>query len=199
MKPDKGILVLYTGCSGVGKGTIMKELLQRDASIRLSVSNTTRDPRKGEIDGVHYRFIDTAAFERMIGEDAFLEHAEYAGCYYGSPRKYVDEALAQGKDVILDIEVQGAAQVCEKRPDTVRIFMAPPSWGELERRLVSRGTDTPEKIRVRLARAKEEFRVADTYDYLVINDTLDKAVREMAAIMLAEHCRPAERIGLLAQ
>ena len=121
----------------------------------------------------------------------------YFGNFYGTPKRYVDEAMAQGKDVILDIEVQGALQVIGKRPDTVRIFIAPPSWDALEQRLTGRGTDSPEKIQKRLVRAKVELQTADTYDYFVINDTVENAVREINAIMLAEHCRPSERMEIL--
>ena len=125
------------------------------------------------------------------------DHAEYVGNFYGTPKRYVDDAMAEGKDVILDIEVQGAAQVHELRPEVVRIFVAPPSWEELERRLKARGTDSPEKIQERLLRAKVELESADSYDYFVINDTVESAVKELRAIMLAEHCRPADRIGML--
>ena len=135
----------------------------------------------------------------MIEEDAFLEYAEYVGNFYGTPKKYVDEAMEQGKDVILDIEVQGAAQVCAKRPETVRIFIAPPSWEELERRLTARGTDTPEKVQKRLLRAQVELQNASDYDYFVINDTVEQAVEELRAILCAEHCKPAERMAILSE
>lgn len=126
-----------------------------------------------------------------------MEYAEYVGNFYGTPKKYVDEAMEQGKDVILDIEVQGAAQVCAKRPETVRIFIAPPSWEELERRLTARGTDTPEKVQKRLLRAQVELQNASDYDYFVINDTVEQAVEELRAILCAEHCKPAERMELI--
>lgn len=135
----------------------------------------------------------------MISEDAFLEYAEYVGNFYGTPKRFVDEAMEQGKDVILDIEVQGALQVVHKRPDVVRIFIAPPSWQALEERLTSRGTDSPEKVQKRLVRAKVELQTANTYDYFVINDTVERAVREINAIMLAEHCKPAERMAILSE
>ena len=173
---------------------MLKELLQR-RDMYFSVSATTRAPREGEVDGVHYHFVDVDAFRKMIEEDALLEHAEYVGNYYGTPKRYVDEAMEQGRDVILDIEVQGAIQVCAKRPETVRIFMAPPSWEELERRLTQRGTDAPEKIQKRLQRAKIEMETAADYDYFVINDDVAHAVAELDAILCAEHCRPAERMG----
>ena len=151
------------------------------------------------MDGVHYHFIDVKRFQELIEEDALLEYAEYVGNFYGTPKKFVDKAMNEGKDVVLDIEVQGAIQVCTKRPETVRIFIAPPSWEELERRLVSRGTDSEEKIQKRLVRAKAELRTADVYDYFVINDTVERAVREVNAIMLAEHCKPAERMKILSE
>ena len=189
-----GKLFIISGASGVGKSTVLKELLQR-RDMYFSVSATTRAPREGEVDGVHYHFVDVDAFRKMIEEDALLEHAEYVGNYYGTPKRYVDEAMEQGRDVILDIEVQGAIQVCAKRPETVRIFMAPPSWEELERRLTQRGTDAPEKIQKRLQRAKIEMETAADYDYFVINDDVAHAVAELDAILCAEHCRPAERMG----
>ena len=195
MKQGKSFII--SGPSGVGKSTVLGRLMEGRDDLYFSVSATTRAPREGEIDGVHYHFLDRAQFERMIREDAFLEHAEYVGNCYGTPKRYVDEAMAQGKDVILDIEVQGAAQVCAKRPEVVRIFIAPPSWEELEARLTGRGTDSPEKVQQRLARAKEEFQNAADYDYFVINDTVEEAVREINAILTAEHCRPDERVHLL--
>ena len=144
---------------------------------------------------IHFRKDSTSM--KWIAMDQFLEYAEYVGNFYGTPKKFVDDAMEAGKDVILDIESQGAIQVCSKRPDTVRIFIAPPSWAELERRLTERGTDSPEKIQKRLVRAKVELQTADTYDYFVINDTVENAVREINAIMLAEHCRPSERMEIL--
>ena len=190
----KGKTFIISGPSGVGKSTVLKELFQDRDDLYFSVSATTRPPRPGEINGVHYHFTDVDEFRKMISEDAFLEYAEYVGNFYGTPKKFVDEAMEQGKDVILDIEVQGAAQVCAKRPETVRIFIAPPSWDELERRLTARGTDTPEKIQKRLIRAQVELEMAGDYDYFVVNDTVENAVNELRAIMCAEHCKPAERM-----
>ena len=148
---------------------------------------------------MHYHFIDVSRFQELIGEEALLEYAEYVGNFYGTPKKLVDQAMDEGKDVILDIEVQGALQVKAKRPETVRIFIAPPSWDELERRHKGRGTDSDEKIQKRLLRAKTELQTADVYDYFVINDTVERAVRELNAIMLAEHCKPAERMKILSE
>ncbi len=195
----KGKTFIISGPSGVGKSTVLKKLFEGRDDLYFSISATTREPREGEIDGVHYHFIDVSRFQALIEHDAFLEYAEYVGNFYGTPKRFVDEAMEQGKDVVLDIEVQGALQVHNKRPDTVRIFIAPPSWEELERRLVGRGTDSRDKINKRLVRAKVEFQTADTYDYFVINDTVEQAVREINAIMLAEHCKPAERMKILSE
>ena len=191
----KGKTFIVSGPSGVGKSTVLGALLERQKDLYFSVSATTREPRPGEEDGKQYHFINADIFHKMIGEDEFLEYAEYVGNFYGTPKKYVDAAMAMGQDVILDIEIQGALQVHAKRPETVRIFIAPPSWEELEHRLTERGTDTPEKIQGRLQRAKIEMETAADYDYFVINDDVAHAVAELDAIMCAEHCRPAERMG----
>lgn len=193
----KGKTFIICGPSGVGKGTVVARLLASDPSLYFSVSATTRPPRPGEEDGVHYHFLSMEQFEQWIAEDQFLEHAQFVGNRYGTPRLYVDRAMAQGRDVLLDIEIQGAEQVKRKRPDVVRIYVAPPSWEELERRLVGRGTEDMEKVRSRLARGREEFAAARDFDYFVINDTVDHAVDEIRAIMLSEHCRPGERMEMI--
>ena len=193
----KGKTFIISGPSGVGKSTVLSALLEKRPNVYFSVSATTRDPRPGELDGIHYHFMDVDSFRKWIAMDQFLEYAEYVGNFYGTPKRFVDEAMDQGKDVILDIEVQGAIQVTSKRPDTVRIFIAPPSWAELERRLTERGTDSKDKIQKRLLRAKVEFQTAHTYDYFVINDTVENAVKELDAIMTAEHCKPKERMEII--
>ena len=181
----------------------------------LSVSATTRGPRQGEIDGVHYHFIDDERVKivlaeaggkgirsgmsaaTMVDRDQLLEHAGYAGNFYGTPRIPVDEALDQGRDVMLEIDVQGAQQIYAKRPDAVRIFLAPPSWSELERRLVNRGTDSADKIRQRLTRARDEMALAVDYDYFIINDDVERAAAELNDIFRVEHFKPAERMHLV--
>ena len=193
----RGKTFIVSGPSGVGKSTVLKALLERRKDVYFSVSATTREMRPGEEDGVHYHFLEVDIFREWIARGDFLEYAEYVGNFYGTPRQYVDEAMDRGEDVILDIEIQGALQVKSKRPETVSVFIAPPSWAELERRLTERGTDSPEKIQKRLLRAKVEFQTAHTYDYFVINDSVESAVRELDAIMTAEHCKPRERMEII--
>lgn len=193
---ERGKTFIISGPSGVGKSTILHKLFERRKNLYFSVSATTRAPRAGERDGVHYHFSTVEEFRELIAQDAFLEYAEFVGNYYGTPKRYVDEAMDRGEDVILDIELQGANQVHERRPETVRIFILPPSVEELERRLVGRGTETEEKVRGRLARAKVEFASVHTYDYIVINDDVERAVNELDAIMTAEHCRAGDRAAL---
>ena len=195
----RGKTFIIAGPSGVGKGTIIKKLFERRENLYFSVSATTRPPRPGEMDGVDYHFISREQFQDWIGKNAFLEYAEFVGNLYGTPKKFVDEAMDSGKDVILDIEVQGAEQVHRQRPDVVRIFIAPPSWEELERRLMGRGTENLSKVRQRLARSREEILLARYYDYLVINSDLDQAVREIEAVITAEHCRAKERYDSVAR
>lgn len=193
----RGKTFIVSGPSGVGKGSVLKVLLEKRRDVYVSVSATTRPPRAGEENGVHYHFLDVDTFHEWMAQDAFLEYAEYVGNFYGTPKRFVDEAMAEGRDVILEIDVQGALQIAHKRPEAVLIFIAPPSWEELARRLTLRGTDSPEKIEKRLLRAKVECRTAGSYHYFVINDTIENAAMELDAIMTAEHCRSIERMEII--
>ena len=188
----KGKTFIITGPSGVGKGTIINKLFEGRDDLYFSVSATTRAPRPGEVDGVHYHFLSREQFQQWIAQGEFLEHAEFVDNCYGTPKKFVDQAMAEGKDVILDIEVQGAEQIHALRPEVIRIFIAPPSWEELERRLVGRATEDAEKVRKRLARSRVEFPIAREFNYIVVNHTVEQAVGEIKAIMAAEHCRAAD-------
>lgn len=183
----KGALLVVSGFSGAGKGTVMKELLSKYDSYALSISMTTRTPRVGEENGREYFFVDTAIFEEKIKENKVIEYAKYCDNYYGTPREYVEDQLAKGKDVILEIEIQGALKVKEMFPDTILVFIMPPNAAELKRRLVSRGTETPEVIEQRMNRAVEEARHMEKYDYLVINDDLDTCVEELHGIVNVVH------------
>lgn len=186
----KGILTVVSGFSGSGKGTLMKELLARyPDAYALSVSATTRQPRPGEEDGREYFFVTKDEFEKMIAKGELIEYAKYVENYYGTPKKYVEEKLSEGKDVILEIEIQGALKVKEAFPDTLLLFVTPPSAAELEKRLVGRGTETMDVIRSRMNRACEEAEGMDRYDYLIVNDELDRCVEEMHDIIRGEHKR----------
>ena len=190
MRKNRGILTVVSGFSGSGKGTIMKELMKKYTdSYALSISATTRNPRPGETDGVEYFFRTREQFEQMIEEDALIEYAQFVGNYYGTPKAYVEEQLEAGKDVILEIEIQGALKVREKFPDTLLLFVTPPSAGELKNRLVGRGTETMDVIESRLARAVEEAQGIESYDYLVVNDILEECVEEVHQIIKNEHYR----------
>ena len=190
IRKNRGILTVVSGFSGSGQGTIMKELMKKYSErYALSISATTRAPRPGERDGVEYFFRTREEFERMIAEDALIEYAQFVGNYYGTPRTYVEEQLNAGKDVILEIEIQGALKVKKKFPDTLLLFVSPPSAGELKNRLVGRGTETMEVIDSRLARAVEEAEGIEDYDYLVINDDLEECVEEVNHIIRNEHYR----------
>ena len=180
---ERGKLVVYTGYSGVGKGTIMKILRKLDDSIKLSVSCTTREPREGERHGEDYFFIDKPEFEKLIDENGFLEYATYCDNYYGTPERAVDERLDKGYNVFLEIEVQGGKQVMDKRPDCVSIFIVPPSFEELERRLRGRGTEDEETILKRLAAVEEEKKYQKYYRHIVLNDNPERAAAEIIDII----------------
>lgn len=186
---NKGILIVVSGFSGAGKGTLMKALMERYDNYALSISATTRNPRKGETDGREYFFRTVEEFEKMIAQEELIEYAKYVDNYYGTPKAYVLEQLQAGKDVVLEIEIQGALKVKEKYPDALLLFVTPPSAEELRRRLIGRGTETMDVIKSRLERAVEESQGMDKYDYLVNNDDFETCVQEMHRIIQAEHDR----------
>ena len=196
-KKQRGQLIVLSGPSGVGKSTVISELLSERKDIHFSVSFTTRAPRAGEEDGVSYNFVDHTEFERMIADGELLEYAEYVGNYYGTSLKVIQDHLEQGVDVLLDIEVKGAATVKTKCPEAVLIFIIPPSFEELSRRLHGRHTDDEEVIQGRLQKAREEYREIKNYDYLVVNDKVSDAAAEVMAILLAEDCRVRNRSHLV--
>lgn len=185
----KGILIVVSGFSGSGKGTLMKKLMDNYDKYALSISATTRAPRPGEEEGREYFFKTTEEFEKMIAQDELIEYAKYVNNYYGTPRAYVEEQLEAGKDVILEIEIQGALKVKEKFPETLLLFVTPPTAKELKRRLVERGTETVDVIEGRMNRAKEEAEGMEKYDYLIINDDLEECAKEMHSIIQGEHRR----------
>ena len=182
----KGLLVVYSGFSGVGKGTIMKEMLKREETFRLSVSATTREPRPGEVDGREYYFITKEKFLEMIEKDEFLEYAQYADNYYGTPKKAVEDMLNEGYNVFLEIEVQGGLQIMEKCPDCLSIFIVPPSLEVLEQRLRGRGTETEEVIEKRMKAALVEQEYTSRYDFVVENDIVEKTVDDIINIVKKE-------------
>ena len=186
---SKGVLAVVSGFSGAGKGTVMKALLKEYDDYALSISVTTRSPRPGEEDGREYFFRTREEVEKMITEDQLLEYAEYVGNYYGTPRFYVEDMLARGKNVILEIELQGAMQIKQKNPEAVLVFITPPSFEELKNRLIGRGTETEEVINSRLARAAEEAEEMDKYDYIVVNDQVEDCVHCLHQIILSERCK----------
>ncbi len=186
----RGLLIVLSGPSGVGKGTVRAAIFSKgEQKFVYSISATTRQPRTGETDGVDYFFKTREEFEQMIQNKQLLEYAEYVGNYYGTPLEYVENTLEQGKDVFLEIDVQGAIQVRELMPDGVFIFLTPPDLNELESRIVNRGTDSDEVIAKRMKTAREELELMKYYDYSVVNDTVDNAVQKIEAIIQTEHLR----------
>lgn len=186
---DKGLLIVLSGPSGVGKGTLCSVLRNKMPELVYSVSATTRSPREGEVDGVNYFFKTREQFQDMIARDALLEHAEYVSNCYGTPRDFVERTIASGKDVILEIEVQGALKVKEKFPQGVFVFLMPPSLDELKQRITGRGTETQDTINHRMTVAVEEMNLLRHYDYAVVNDEIDAACHRIQSIIVAEHCR----------
>ena len=190
---SKGILLVISGFAGTGKGTLVHELLEKYDNYALSVSATTRSPRPGEVDGVHYFFKSKEEFEEMIRENRLIEYASYVENYYGTPKEYVQQQLENGKDVILEIEIQGALKIKKQFPDTLLLFMVPPSASVLEERLRGRGTETDEVVRKRLHRAVEEAEFIEQYDYLIVNDDLETCVKETHEIIQSQHHRVDQR------
>ena len=186
---SKGVLTVVSGFSGAGKGTVMKRLIQKYNDYALSISVTTRKPREGERDGIEYFFKTKEEVETMIENDEFLEYARYVDNYYGTPRFYVEEMLAKGKNVILEIEIQGAMQIKAKNPEAVLVFVTPPSFEELRNRLVGRGTETADVIESRLRRASEEAEGMSSYDYILVNDQVEDCVDRLHQIILSERAK----------
>ncbi len=185
----KGLLIVVSGPSGTGKGTVCGELLTQAQDLAYSISATTRQPRAGEVDGRNYYFMEKAEFEQKIAEGGFLEYANVYGNYYGTPLAKIEERLAAGEDILLEIDTQGALNVMQKCPDGLFIFLVPPSLAELERRIRGRGSETAESLERRMGSAKKEIEDGRKYGYVVVNDTVKKAVSRIMAIRMAEHCR----------
>ena len=195
----KGVLVVVSGFSGAGKGTVMKALLEKYDNYAVSVSATTRSPRPGEENGREYFFLTESQFEDMIRNDELIEHARYVDHYYGTPKKYVEEKMAAGKDVILEIEIQGAMKIKEQFPESLLLFVTPPSAEELQKRLVGRGTETADVIAQRLARAYEESEGMDAYDYIVVNDDLDECAAAVQKYVEAAKNVPSRRVEFITE
>ena len=194
MTNGQGILVVVSGFSGAGKGTLMKALLEKYHNYALSISATTRSPREGEQDGREYFFVTRDKFESMIEERELIEYAQYVNNYYGTPRQYVFQQMADGKDVILEIEIQGALKIKERFPEALLLFVMPPSADELKHRLTSRGTETADVITARLHRAAEEAAGINSYDYILVNDQIDTCVEEMHQLIQAQHNKVSNKL-----
>lgn len=191
---NRGVIVIVSGFSGAGKGTVMKALMSKYDNYALSISATSRAPRPGEMEGREYFYKTVEEFEKMIADDELIEYAQYVGNYYGTPKAYVEQMLSEGKDVILEIELQGAMKVKAKMPETVLIFITPPTANELKNRLVGRGTEDEATINARLKRAAEEAEYMDSYDYLLINDDLDTCVDTLHELIQSEHLKVSRNI-----
>ncbi len=194
---ERGLLIVLSAPSGCGKSTIVNGLLEKRGALKFSVSATTRAPREGEVNGVHYHFLSREVFEKKIAEKEVLEYTEYCGNYYGTLRKSVNDLIEQGKDAILKIEVEGAMNIRRLFPEACLVFILPPSWEVLEKRLRDRGTETEEKIIERTRQARTEIGYAKNYDYLIVNDKLDVAVDDLLAVLRAEKLRRSRGDGLL--
>lgn len=194
---SKGLLFVVSAPAGCGKDTILEQVLEKADNVGYSVSATTRAPRPGEVDGTHYFFLSRESFEQMIAEGAVLEYTEYCGNYYGTPKKGVEDMLAEGKDVILKIEVEGAMNIKKLFPECCLVFILPPSMKELERRLHKRGTEDEDTIMRRIAQAKNEIDTALNYDYFVVNDDLEDAVSDLMAVIRGEKCRKQRNLDKL--
>ena len=186
---NKGLLIVISGASGTGKGTVCKKILEDLPSVAYSISATTRKPRDGEVDGREYYFLSVDEFKRWIAEEKFLEFAEVHGNFYGTPLNKITERLNRGEDILLEIDVQGALNVKQKFPEGIYIFMLPPSLDELKRRIEGRGSETPETLARRMKNAVAEIQIGHEYDYAVVNDTVDAAVEKIKAILVAERCK----------
>jgi len=186
---QKGLLIIVSGPSGAGKGTICKELINRDKSIEVSVSSTTRKPREGEVDGISYHFMTRDGFKNLISDNGFLEYACVYDNYYGTPKDFVLEKISKGRNVLLEIDIQGAMQVRKKYPEGIFVFVLPPSMTALRERIVGRGSETPESLEKRMSSAFGEIELIKNYDYFVINDTVCHATDVLQSIITAEKCR----------
>ena len=194
---SRGKLIVVSGFSGAGKGTVMKEIMSQYDNYALSVSATTRAPRPGEIEGISYFYKTEEEFQRMIDNDELIEYAGYVGHFYGTPKEFVEQKLSEGRDVFLEIEIQGAMKIKEKYPDSILMFITPPDAQTLRNRLVNRGTETIDVIEKRLARAAEEAAGVEAYDYIVINDNLQDCVEMVDRIVKSEHNRTSERMCII--
>lgn len=196
---EHGMLAVISGFSGAGKGTLMKALLEKHDNYALSISATTRNPREGEADGREYFFMTEDHFKEMIEQDALIEYAQYVNHYYGTPKEYVFSQMAQGKDVLLEIEIQGALKIKERFPEAILIFVMPPNAAELKRRLVGRGTESMEVINARLRRAVEEAEGMESYDYILINDDIESCTDRLHEMIAVQHSKVSNNMAFLSQ